>query len=123
MGIFLKEWLRGKVSLYFGFLVARYFFGRQRRRFDGFPRGRRVSGGGAKLFPVVAIVTDEVRDLAEGLVRDDVLEGHGDNGSFWRWMKRDVDEDLLFLCVRVLLLCVVRSRYFCFLVICANMRS
>jgi len=96
MGIFLKEWLRGKVSLYFGFLVVRYFFGRQRRRFDGFPRGRRVSGGGAKLFPVVAVVTDEVRDFAEGLVRDDVLKGHGDDGSFWRWMKRDVDEDFLF---------------------------
>ena len=68
--------------------------------------------------PVVAVVTDEVRDLAEGLVCDDLLEEHGDDGSFWRWMKRDVDEDLLFLCVRVLLLCVVQSRYFCcFLVI------
>jgi len=111
MGIFLKEWLRGKVSLYFSFLVAGYFFGRRRRRFDGFPRGRRVSGGGAKLFPVVAVVTDELRDLAEGLVRDDVLERHGDNGSFWRWMERDVDEDCLFfyecVCERVLLLCVV----------------
>jgi len=95
--------------------------------FDGFPCGRRVSGGGAKIFPVVAVVTDEVCDLVEGVVRDDVLKGHGDDGSFWRWMKRDVDEDFLFfyecVCVRVLLLCVVRSRYFCFLVICANMRS
>ena len=67
---------------------------------------------------MVAVVTDEVRDLAEGLVRDDVLEGHGDDGSFWRWMKRDVDEDFFVfykcVCVRVLLLCVVQSRYFLF---------
>ena len=84
------------MSLYFSFLVAGYFFGRRRRRFDGFPRSRRVGGGGAKLFPVVAIVTDEVRDLAEGLVRDDVLKGHGGDGSFWKWMKKDADEDLLF---------------------------
>ena len=55
-----------------------------------------MSGGGAKLFPVVAVVTDELRDLTEGLVRVDVLEGHGDNGSFWRWMERDADEDCLF---------------------------
>ena len=68
--------------------------------------------------PVVAVVTDEVRDLAEGLVCDDLLEEHGDDGSFWRWMKRDVDEDFLFfmnVCVgECCLLCVVQSRYFLF---------
>ena len=55
-----------------------------------------MSGGGAKLFPVVAIVTVEVCDFMEGLVRGDALKGHGDDGSFWRWMKRDEDEDFLF---------------------------
>ena len=113
MWIFLKEWLGGKMALYFGFFVMRYFFGR-RRRFGGFPHGRRVSGGPAKVFPVVAVVTDEVRDLAEGLVRDGVLEGHGEDSRFWRWMERDVYEVFSFLflvCVVVLFgLCVVRSR-------------
>ena len=95
MWIFLKEWLGGKMALYFGFFVTRYFFGR-RRRFGGFPHGRRVSGGPAEIFPVVAVVTDEVRDLAEGLVRDGVLEGHGEDGRFWRWMERDVCEVFSF---------------------------
>ncbi len=31
----------------------------------------------AELMPVVAIVVDEVGDLAEGLVHDSVLDGHG----------------------------------------------
>ena len=31
----------------------------------------------AKFVPVVAVVADEVGDLAEGLVHDGVLEGHG----------------------------------------------
>jgi len=35
----------------------------------------------AEVFPVVAVVMDEVRDLAEGLVRDGVLEGHGEDSS------------------------------------------
>ena len=79
--IFLKEWFGGKMALDSGFFVMRYFFGR-RRSFGGFPYGRRVSGGPAKVFPVVAVVTDEVRDLAKGLVRDGVLEGHGEDSRF-----------------------------------------
>ena len=84
-------------------------------------------GGGAKLFPVIAVVTDEVCDLAEGLVHDGMLEGHGEIGSFWRWMKRDVDEDFLFfmnVCVGECCWCVwCKAGIFCFLVICASMRS
>ena len=36
MWILLKEWLGGKMALYFSFFVTRYFFGR-RRTFGGFP--------------------------------------------------------------------------------------
>ncbi len=80
MWILLKEWLGGKMALYFGFFVTRYFSGR-RLTFGGFPHGRRVGGDPAEVFPVVAVVTDEVCDLTEGLVRDDVLEGHGEDSS------------------------------------------
>ncbi len=73
MRIFLKEWFGGKMALYFGFFVTRYFFGRW-RGFGGFHCGQRVSGSlSTEAFPVVIVVTDEVYDLAEGLVRDDVL--------------------------------------------------
>ena len=39
-------------------------------------------GGGnlAEVFPVIAVVTYEVRDFAEGLVRDGVLEWHDEDG-------------------------------------------
>ena len=85
-----------------------------------------MSGGPAKVFPVVAVVTDEVRDLAKGLVRDGVLEGHGEDSRFWRWMERDVCEVFLFcfsVCCCVCLVCVwceagqVWSRIFVVLVI------
>ena len=79
--IFLTEWFGGKMALDFGFFVMRYFFG-QRWSFGGFLYGRQVSGIPAKVFPVVAVVTDEVRDLAKGLVRDGVLEGHGEDSRF-----------------------------------------
>ena len=36
---------------------------------------RQLSGGDAEFFPVITVVTNEVRDLAEGLVRDGVLKG------------------------------------------------
>ena len=39
---------------------------------------RQLSGGDAEFFPVITVVTNEVRDFAEGLVCDDVLERHGD---------------------------------------------
>ena len=81
MRISLKEWLRGKVALYFGFFVTRYFYFGRRRGFGGFPHGRQVSCNLAEAFPVVAIVTDEVRDLAECLVSDGVLEGHGEGSG------------------------------------------
>ncbi len=121
MWIFLKERLGGKMALYFGFFVMRYFLGR-RRRFGGFPHGRRVGGGPAKVFPVVAVVTDEVRDLAEGLVRDGVLEGHGEDSRFgdgWSGMCANFFFFVL-VCVVVFVWCVcgaMRSRIFVVLVI------
>ena len=36
---------------------------------------RQLSGGDAEFFPVITVVTNEVRDLAEGLVCDGVLKG------------------------------------------------
>ena len=80
MWILLKGWLGGKMVLYFSFFVTRYFFGR-RRTFGGFPHSRWVSGDPGEVFPVVTVVTDEVRDLAKGLVRDGMLEGHGEDSS------------------------------------------
>ncbi len=32
---------------------------------------------GAEFVPVIAVVANEVGDLTEGLVRDNVLDGHG----------------------------------------------
>ena len=81
MWILLKEWLGGKMALYFSFFVTRYFFGR-RRTFGGFPHSRRVSGDPAEVFPVVAVVANEVHDFTEGLVRDGVLEGHDEGSGF-----------------------------------------
>jgi hypothetical protein len=49
---------------------------RRRRRFHGCLRGRWVGSVIAEFVPVIAVVTNEVGDLAEGLVRDDVFEGH-----------------------------------------------
>ena len=66
MWILLKEWLGGKMALYFSFFVTRYFFGR-RRTFCGFLYGRRGGSDPAEVFPVVAVVANEVRNLAEGL--------------------------------------------------------
>ncbi len=43
--------------------------------FGGFLHG--VGCVCAELVPVVAIVADEVGNLAEGLVRDSMLDGHG----------------------------------------------
>ena len=36
---------------------------------------RRLTGGFAVLFPIITVITNEVRDLAEGLVCDGVLRG------------------------------------------------
>jgi hypothetical protein len=80
MWVLLKEWFGGKMALYFGFFVTRYFFGR-RRTFGGLPYGRHGSGDPAEVFPVVAVVANQVRDLAEGLVRDGVLEGHDEDSG------------------------------------------
>jgi hypothetical protein len=38
-----------------------------------------MGGVVTELFPVVAVVADEVCDLAEGLVHDNVLEWHDDD--------------------------------------------
>ncbi len=80
--------------------------------FGGFSYGRRVSGGPAKVFPVVAVVTDEVRDLAKGLVRDGVLEGHGEDSRFGRWVERNVCGVFLFVlvCVVAFVWCVCGAK-------------
>ncbi len=39
-----------------------------------------------KLFSVIVVVVDEVCDLAEGLVCDNVLEWHDDDGLILMWM-------------------------------------
>ncbi len=80
MWILLKEWFGGKMALYFGFFVTQYFFGR-RQTFDGLPYGRRGSGNFAEVFPVFAVVANEVCNLAEGLVRDGVLKGHDEDSG------------------------------------------
>lgn len=67
------------MAVYFGSFVTRYFFGR-RRTLGGLLYGRRGSGNLAEVFPVIAVVTYEVRDFAEGLVRDGVLEWHDEDG-------------------------------------------
>ena len=81
------------------YFFGRYFFGR-RRTFCGLLYGRHGGGDPAEVFPVVAVVANEVRDFTEGLVRDGVLEGHGEDGRFWRWMERDVCEVFSF-CLKI----------------------
>ena len=44
---------------------------------NGFLRGRRAGGIVAEFVPVIAVITNEVGDLAEGLVRDNMFERHG----------------------------------------------
>jgi hypothetical protein len=46
------------------------------RRFNGFLQGRRAGGIVAEFFPVIAVITNEVGDLPEGLVHDNVFERH-----------------------------------------------
>jgi hypothetical protein len=79
MRVCLKEWLKGKIAFCFGILVVRDLSTRRWWFFFSFPCGRGVGGVVAEHFPVFAILANEVRDLAECLVRDDVLEGHGDD--------------------------------------------
>jgi hypothetical protein len=43
--------------------------------FPGFPRG--MGCVGAEFIPVIVVVANEVGDLTEGLVHDNVLDGHG----------------------------------------------
>jgi hypothetical protein len=66
------------MAVYFGSFVTRYFFGR-RRTLGGLLYDRRGSGDLAEVSPVIAVVTYEVRDLAEGLVRDGMLERHDED--------------------------------------------
>jgi hypothetical protein len=42
---------------------------------NGFLRGRRADGVTAEFVPVITVITNEVVDLAEGLVHDNVFEG------------------------------------------------
>ena len=81
MGVCLEEQLGGKIAFSFGILVTRDLLAHRWRFFHSFPGGQGVSGVMAELIPVVAILADEVRDLAEGLVGDVVFEGHGDGGN------------------------------------------
>ena len=81
MWVLLKEWFGSKMALEFSFFVMRYFFGR-RRTFCGFLYGRRGGSDPAEVFPVVAVVANEVRDFTEGLVRDGVFEGHDEGSGF-----------------------------------------
>jgi hypothetical protein len=81
MGVCLEEQLGGEIAFSFGILVTQDLSAHRWRFFYSFPGGRGVSGVVAELIPVVAVLADEVRDLAEGLVGDDVLEGHGDGGN------------------------------------------
>ena len=76
MRVCLEEWLKGKIAFCFGILVVRDLLMRRWWFVFSFPCGRGVGGVVAELFPVFAILADEVRDLAECLVRDDVLKGH-----------------------------------------------
>ena len=76
MGIYLEKWLSSEVACSFGGLVARNLMTHRRRGLTGFLCGRRAGCVVAEFFPVIAILTDEVRDLAEGLIRDDVFKGH-----------------------------------------------
>ncbi len=38
-----------------------------------------MGGAGAEVLPVIAVVTDEFHDLAEGLICDDTCERHDDD--------------------------------------------
>ena len=74
MGIHLDKWLSSDFACSFGGLVVQDLTARGWWRFNGFLRIRRAGSIVSKFIPVIA--TDEVGDLAEGLVRDDVFKGH-----------------------------------------------
>jgi hypothetical protein len=76
MGIYLEKWLSSEVACSFGGLVARNHMAHRQRGLTGFLCGRRAGCVVAEFVPVIAILTDEVRDLAEGLICDDVFKGH-----------------------------------------------
>jgi hypothetical protein len=78
VGICLEEQFGSKVAFAFCNLVLRCFV-TQWWRLLGFSRGHGVGSVGADFLPIIAVVVDEVRDLAKGLVRDDVLERHDDD--------------------------------------------
>ena len=80
------------MAVYFGSFVTRYFFGR-RRTLGGLLYDRCGSCDLAEVFPVVAVVTYEVRDLAEGLVRDGMLERHDEDSVL------EMNEVGFFVCV------------------------
>jgi hypothetical protein len=74
MAICLEKWFGSKMSFGLGSLVLQYSLSR-RQHFLGFHCG--TGGVRAELVPIIAIVPDEVRDLAEGLVHYDVFKQHG----------------------------------------------
>jgi hypothetical protein len=74
MGICLEKRFGSKMSFGLRGLVLQYF-ALQWRHFLSFPCG--TDGVQAELVPIIAIVPDEVCDLAEGLVHYDVFEQHG----------------------------------------------
>ena len=115
------------MAVCFGSFVKRCFFGR-RRTLGGLLYDRCGSGDLAEVFPVVAVVTYEVRDLAEGLVCDGVLEWHDEDGVVGdEWSLTCVMLLFCVLCGVCMLFFVMRSRceagFFVFSVICANVRS
>ena len=74
MRVRLEERLRSKESFGFGGPVFQWWVERGGGS-GGFP----CCAGciGAEFMPVITVVADEIGDFAEGLVRYDVLEGHG----------------------------------------------
>ncbi len=74
MGVCSKKQFQGKEPFGFSILMCRWCF----ERGGGGCRFSCVAGRvGAKFVPVVAIVVNKVGHFAEGLIRYDVLEGHG----------------------------------------------
>ncbi len=80
------------MAVYFGSFVTRCFLGRW-RTLGGLLYDRRGSGDLAEVSPVVAVVTYEVRDLAECLVRDGMLERHDEDNVL------ELNEGGCFVCL------------------------
>ena len=78
MRICLEERLRSESAFNFGILVVQDLSIRQQRSLHGLSCGQGARSVVTELSPVVAVVANEVSNLAEGFIRDNVLQGHGD---------------------------------------------